>query len=111
MFITKHLATILLASYFSLILTNNLIEGCALQTNLGTKKVRLSRALWKLWLRIGFHFHKFSMLEHQASMVHHTSPRLSRSRGRPTSGYSRSGNRPAHHTCWSGSRRACQSDS
>jgi hypothetical protein len=33
------------------------------------------------------------VLEHQALMVHHTSPRLSPSRGQTTSRYSRSGNR------------------
>jgi hypothetical protein len=34
------------------------------------------------------------VLEHQVLMVHHTSPGISRSGGRPTSGNSRSGDRP-----------------
>jgi hypothetical protein len=51
------------------------------------------------------------VLEHQALMVHHTSPGFSRSRGRPTSGHSRLGDRPTHHTSRSSSRRACRSDS
>jgi hypothetical protein len=43
-------------------------------------------------------------------MVHHTSPGFSRSRGRPTSGYSWLGDRPTHYTSRSSSRCACRSD-
>jgi hypothetical protein len=38
------------------------------------------------------------VLEHQTLMVHHTSLGFSRSRGQPTSGYSRLGDRPTHYT-------------
>jgi hypothetical protein len=44
-------------------------------------------------------------------MDHHTSPGFSRSRGQPISGYSRSGDRLAHHTSRSSSRHSFQSDS
>jgi hypothetical protein len=44
-------------------------------------------------------------------MVHHTSPRISRSGGRPTSGNSRSSDRPDIYISRSSSRQACRSDS
>jgi hypothetical protein len=49
--------------------------------------------------------------EHKVLMVHDTSLGFSRSRGRPTFGHNHSGDRPAHHTSRSGSRRPYRLDS
>jgi hypothetical protein len=43
-------------------------------------------------------------------MVHHTSPGISRSGGRPTSRNNRSGDRPNIYISRSSSQQACQSD-
>jgi hypothetical protein len=51
-----------------------------------------------------------NMLEHQALMVHHTSPGFSRSRGRPTSGYSGRVIDQHLYISRSSSRHACRSD-
>jgi hypothetical protein len=50
------------------------------------------------------------VLEHQALMVHHTSPGFIRSRYQPTPGYSWPGDGPTHHTSQSSSRRGCRSN-
>jgi hypothetical protein len=52
----------------------------------------------------------FSMLEHQALMVHHTSPGFNRSEDRPTYRYIRLGDRPNIYISWLSSRHACWSD-
>ena len=48
------------------------------------------------------------VLEHQALMVHHTSPRFSWSRGWTTFGYSLSSDQTTHYNIWSSSWHACQ---
>jgi hypothetical protein len=50
------------------------------------------------------------MLKHQTLMVHNTSPRFIQSGGRPTSGYSRLGDRPELYISQSISRHACWLD-
>ena len=51
------------------------------------------------------------LLEHQALMVHHTSPGFSWLGAQPTSGNSRSGDRPNLYISQSSSQHACQSNS
>jgi hypothetical protein len=63
--------------------------------NSSTDEVQLplSKPFIRSWEEIRYNKHR-TVLEHQALMVHHTSPGFNRSSDRPTSGYSRSNDRP-----------------